>query len=420
MRRKPAGNEAGSGTAERRRRRPGREPRQDPGFAGRRRRARRGPRRLPGARRHGVSAGGPPPQAGIHPCRAPGRSTRSRPRRRTSSRSSARRGSITTSRTPAPCVQGVRSARSTGSTSSRTTASSTSTATSPRDATFSSLRFGDALVGSDDLRGRLAARSARDRSRARGSAAPRQPLRVSVPRRQGRGARGDARDAGTGHELLPRVLQPRRAARTSSSSTGTRSSSTTQVRSSRELPGSPSTCWSSTSSRRQRSGVDSATCAGASSTDLASRCRQSTSSSSGRCRRARPPCRATVAPFEPGLEQMRLALTLGLRDYVEKNGFSDVVVGVSGGIDSAVTAALCVDALGADTRALRLHALSLLVGGRHGRMPGWSPRTWAATSRRFRSSTSSRPFTTPSASRSAEDPTAWPPRTCRPGCAGCC
>jgi NAD+ synthase (glutamine-hydrolysing) len=35
---------------------------------------------------------------------------------------------------------------------------------------------------------------------------------------------------------------------------------------------------------------------------------------------------ATVAPFKPGLEQMRLALGLGVRDYVEKNGFREVVV----------------------------------------------------------------------------------------------
>ena len=62
-----------------------------------------------------------------------------------------------------------------------------------------------------------------------------------------------------------------------------------------------------------------------------------------------------VAPFEPELEQMRCALTLGLRDYVEKNGFSDVVVAVSGGIDSAVTAALCADALGPD----RVHCVSM-------------------------------------------------------------
>ena len=52
---------------------------------------------------------------------------------------------------------------------------------------------------------------------------------------------------------------------------------------------------------------------------------------------------------------MRLALTLGLRDYVEKNGFRDVVVGTSGGIDSAVTASLCVDALGPE----RVHCVSM-------------------------------------------------------------
>ncbi|GLY94168.1 NAD+ synthase [Actinoplanes sp. NBRC 103695] len=42
------------------------------------------------------------------------------------------------------------------------------------------------------------------------------------------------------------------------------------------------------------------------------------------------------------------ALTLGLHDYVEKNGFRSVVLGLSGGIDSAVVAAIAVDALGAD------------------------------------------------------------------------
>ena len=54
----------------------------------------------------------------------------------------------------------------------------------------------------------------------------------------------------------------------------------------------------------------------------------------------------TVVPFETELEQMRLALGLGLRDYVTKNGFGDVVLGISGGIDSALTAALAADALG--------------------------------------------------------------------------
>jgi NAD+ synthase (glutamine-hydrolysing) len=61
-----------------------------------------------------------------------------------------------------------------------------------------------------------------------------------------------------------------------------------------------------------------------------------------------------AAPLDE-LEQMRLALELGLRDYVEKNGFSEVVVGVSGGIDSALTAALAVEALGAE----RVHCVSM-------------------------------------------------------------
>jgi NAD+ synthase (glutamine-hydrolysing) len=64
---------------------------------------------------------------------------------------------------------------------------------------------------------------------------------------------------------------------------------------------------------------------------------------------------ATVAPLLDELEQMRLALELGLRDYTEKNGFGDVVVSVSGGIDSALTAALACEALGPD----RVHCVSM-------------------------------------------------------------
>jgi NAD+ synthase (glutamine-hydrolysing) len=68
---------------------------------------------------------------------------------------------------------------------------------------------------------------------------------------------------------------------------------------------------------------------------------------------------APVTPFVAApldhLEQMRLALELGLRDYVEKNGFKEIVVGVSGGIDSALTLALAVEALGLE----RVHAVSM-------------------------------------------------------------
>jgi NAD+ synthase (glutamine-hydrolysing) len=63
----------------------------------------------------------------------------------------------------------------------------------------------------------------------------------------------------------------------------------------------------------------------------------------------------TVAPLLDELEQMRRALELGLSDYVNKNGFGDVVIGLSGGIDSALTAALAVEALG----AARVHCVSM-------------------------------------------------------------
>jgi len=48
------------------------------------------------------------------------------------------------------------------------------------------------------------------------------------------------------------------------------------------------------------------------------------------------------------LEEIYQVLLCGLRDYVRKNGFSDVVFGLSGGIDSAMVLALAVDALGAE------------------------------------------------------------------------
>lgn len=52
--------------------------------------------------------------------------------------------------------------------------------------------------------------------------------------------------------------------------------------------------------------------------------------------------------FAPREEQIFNALSLGIRDYVQKCGFKSVVIGLSGGIDSALTAVLAVDALGKD------------------------------------------------------------------------
>jgi len=61
------------------------------------------------------------------------------------------------------------------------------------------------------------------------------------------------------------------------------------------------------------------------------------------------------APIEEGDEADYRACVLGLRDYVVKNGFPGVVLGLSGGIDSALVAAMAVDALGAE----RVHAVML-------------------------------------------------------------
>ena len=61
-----------------------------------------------------------------------------------------------------------------------------------------------------------------------------------------------------------------------------------------------------------------------------------------------------VAP-DSDLESVYRALMLGLRDYVNKNRFPGVILGLSGGIDSALTAAVAVDALGAE----RVHCLMM-------------------------------------------------------------
>ena len=60
------------------------------------------------------------------------------------------------------------------------------------------------------------------------------------------------------------------------------------------------------------------------------------------------PLTGTVAPRLPEAEEVYRALVAGLRAYVEKNGFHSVLVGLSGGIDSSLVAAIACDALGAD------------------------------------------------------------------------
>ena len=62
-----------------------------------------------------------------------------------------------------------------------------------------------------------------------------------------------------------------------------------------------------------------------------------------------------VAPELSETASVYSALVLGVRDYVNKHGFPGVVMGLSGGIDSALTLAIAVDALGAD----RVHAVMM-------------------------------------------------------------
>src|SRR5205814_671318 len=66
-------------------------------------------------------------------------------------------------------------------------------------------------------------------------------------------------------------------------------------------------------------------------------------------------CNGPIAPVVTDDHADYTACVLGLRDYVEKNRFPGVLLGVSGGIDSALCAAIAVDALGAD----RVHGVML-------------------------------------------------------------
>ena len=67
------------------------------------------------------------------------------------------------------------------------------------------------------------------------------------------------------------------------------------------------------------------------------------------------PASACVVPLLDPVAEMYQALVLGTRDYVRKNHFTDVVIGLSGGIDSTIVACIAVDALGAD----HVHGVSM-------------------------------------------------------------
>ncbi len=62
-----------------------------------------------------------------------------------------------------------------------------------------------------------------------------------------------------------------------------------------------------------------------------------------------------IAPRSDATEEVYRALVLGTRDYVNKNGFTDVVIGMSGGVDSSLVAVVAVDALGPE----HVHGVSM-------------------------------------------------------------
>ncbi len=67
---------------------------------------------------------------------------------------------------------------------------------------------------------------------------------------------------------------------------------------------------------------------------------------------------ARIEPLFSPVREVYEALVLGTRDYVQKNGFTDVVIGLSGGIDSSLVAAIAVDALGPE------HVIGILMPSR--------------------------------------------------------
>lgn len=69
--------------------------------------------------------------------------------------------------------------------------------------------------------------------------------------------------------------------------------------------------------------------------------------------------RSTPAESPADIENLRQALIVGIRDYVHKTGFEDVVIGLSGGVDSALVTVLACEALGAS------HVLCVLMPSRY-------------------------------------------------------
>ena len=126
---------------------------------------------------------------------------------------------------------------------------------------------------------------------------------------------------------------------------------------------------------------------------------------------------ARIEPLLPPVQEVYEALVLGTRDYVRKNGFTDVLIGLSGGIDSSLVAAIAVDALGAE------RVVGVLMPSRFSSEGSVTDADELAGEPRHphdrpcRSRTPTRPSSTCSRRRSPGPSPAWRRRTCRPGSA---
>ena len=134
---------------------------------------------------------------------------------------------------------------------------------------------------------------------------------------------------------------------------------------------------------------------------------------SGRPRHRVRPGRARSRRSSRSSSRCGAALVLALRDYVGKNGFGDVVLGLSGGIDSALVATLAVDALGPE----RVHCVSMPSRYSSEGTQTDAQRLAGNLGCDFREladrADGRRPSTTPASGRRGSRP-----RTCRPGSAG--
>jgi NAD+ synthase (glutamine-hydrolysing) len=128
---------------------------------------------------------------------------------------------------------------------------------------------------------------------------------------------------------------------------------------------------------------------------------------------AASPSPALREPLTPVEAEVYGALALGLHDYVTKNGFAHVVLGLSGGIDSALVACLAADALGAER-------VSTTPRPRPSRTPAISPARSASARSNCRSSPQWTPTASCSPASSPDARRAWRRRTCRRASAGTC